>query len=1003
MIETSAPPSVPLDSLVAQIADEFTQRQKRGEQPDIEAYAAPFPEHAAVIRNVLASLQLIRMPATGPDGMSSEPLSGYLGDFRILREVGRGGMGIVYEAEQISLGRRVALKILPFAATMDPRHLQRFQNEARAAASLEHPHIVPVYGVGCERGVHYYAMKFIDGHSLAEVIADFREKEKRVSLKAAKDAKEDLNNPASFVPSHLCVSPDLPQASPDQVTKPIAGLSTLRSTQSSNYFRQVAELGIQTAEALEHAHSLGIVHRDIKPANLMIESSPLAPQGRGVGGEGLHLWITDFGLARTAADAGLTMTGDVLGTLRYMSPEQALAKHGLVDHRTDVYSLGVTLYELLTGTPAMKGKDREEILNAITLDEPQPPRALDSAIPPDLETIVLKALEKNPADRYATAPELADDLRRFLEHRPIQARRPSWGRVAAKWVRRHRGLVGSLAGVTTLSAVILVAGLIWHNAKLRDAAEHEHDLVETANHQKAEADRKRAFARRAADKMYTRVVEKWLIDEPGSEALQREFLEEALRFYQELAAETDEDPGVQRELANAHRRMGEIFLKLGQPHKAEAALNKALAIAEALTAENPEQAEYEGDLAYVYFQLGRLRSQTSRLSDSENAFRRCLNIHRKQAAQSSSAPGPEIAKALSQLGMVLVKTSQLSEAEEIFREARRVYERLTADSPDMPEHHISLGGALNNLAVLLVRMRKLDAARPLLEEAIAHQRTALQINPRNKEAIEFLKNHYSCLSGVLDFLGPKEEALNAARESLAAAELLVAQFPEIASYRSSLAQSQFGVGISQLKVDHFREAEDAFRSALATMEKAARDMPKAPFDSGFRAAIHFELGVVLAATGRPRDAVTEYQMVLEIKRDKSEALNNLALLLAQDLDAPSRDSARAVELANRAVEVQPNNWEIRRTLGVVQYRASNWKAAITALEKAQQLHGQGDEIVALFLGMAYWQRGDRELARGCYDQARELAKGNDPKGTDLGSRRKEAAELLGITAEEKGK
>src|SRR5262249_13246406 len=138
--------------------------------------------------------------------------------------------------------------------------------------------------------------------------------------------------------------------------------------------RQIAEWGIQAAEALEHAHSVGIVHRDIKPANLMID-------GHGA------LWVTDFGLARTAADAGLTMTGDVLGTLRYMSPEQALAKHGLVDHRTDVYSLGVTLYELLTGVPAVKGKDCEQILNAILLDEPRPPRALDAGTPLDLETI----------------------------------------------------------------------------------------------------------------------------------------------------------------------------------------------------------------------------------------------------------------------------------------------------------------------------------------------------------------------------------------------------------------------------------------------------------------------------------------------------------------------------------------------------------------------------------------------------------------------------------------
>src|SRR5262245_24890140 len=224
---------------------------------------------------------------------------------------------------------------------MDQRQMQRFQNEARAAASLQHPHIVPVHAVGCERGVHYYAMQFIDGQSLAQVIEELKTA-KETHHKDTKDTKKNQDTAVSSLCS-LCLGG------------------------SNDFFKTVAELGIQAAEALEHAHSVGIVHRDIKPANLMIDSNGA-------------LWITDFGLARTAVDAGLTMTGDVLGTLRYMSPEQALAKHGLVDHHTDIYSLGVTLYELLTGTPAVEGKDREEILNRITLNEPRPPRSWEHDI-----------------------------------------------------------------------------------------------------------------------------------------------------------------------------------------------------------------------------------------------------------------------------------------------------------------------------------------------------------------------------------------------------------------------------------------------------------------------------------------------------------------------------------------------------------------------------------------------------------------------------------------------
>jgi len=234
------------------------------------------------------------------------------------------------------LGRRVALKILPFAATMDLRQLQRFQNEARAAASLEHPHIVPVYAVGCERGVHYYAMKFIEGQSLAAIIDAQRQPSEPRPISEPRPTSEPRPSGSD------CVSA-LPDGRGSENTSPVAAVTTQRAPRDAAAFRQITGWGIQAAEALEHAHSVGIVHRDIKPANLMID-------GHG------RLWVTDFGLARTAADAGLTMTGDVLGTLRYMSPEQALAKHGLVDHRTDVCSLGVTLYELLTGSPAVSGR-----------------------------------------------------------------------------------------------------------------------------------------------------------------------------------------------------------------------------------------------------------------------------------------------------------------------------------------------------------------------------------------------------------------------------------------------------------------------------------------------------------------------------------------------------------------------------------------------------------------------------------------------------------------------
>jgi serine/threonine protein kinase len=452
--QNNAPDSV--EALVGQVADEFTQRLNRGEQPEIEEYAHRYPQIAALLRQVLPSLQLIRVPAgqlaLASDSSASQPEAmGCLGDFRILREIGRGGMGVVYEAEQISLGRRVALKVLPFAAALDPKQLQRFKNEAQAAAHLHHTNIVPVHYVGCERGVHFYAMQYIEGQSLDLVIRNLR-RQQRLQGNASKPEQVD---PPTVARSSA------PLASPPscaETAQPVQGaLSTEQSITSREFFQSVARLGIQAAEGLDHAHQQGILHRDIKPANLLLDV-------RG------NLWITDFGLARFQNDPRLSMTGDLVGTLRYMSPEQALAKRVVVDHRTDIYSLGVTLYELFTLEPAFSGGDREELLRQVAFEEPRSPRRLNKLIPAELEIIVLKAMEKNPADRYATAQELADDLRRFLEDKPIRAKRPTLVQRTRKWSRRHKAIV-SAAAVVALMMVLLGGGnwLWW--VQMRQATE----------------------------------------------------------------------------------------------------------------------------------------------------------------------------------------------------------------------------------------------------------------------------------------------------------------------------------------------------------------------------------------------------------------------------------------------------------------------------------------------------------------------------------------------------
>jgi tetratricopeptide (TPR) repeat protein/tRNA A-37 threonylcarbamoyl transferase component Bud32 len=314
---------------------------------------------------------------------------------------------------------------------MDPRHLQRFHNEARAAAGLHHTNIVPVFAVGSERGVHFYAMQLIDGMTLAAAISELRLQHEPRAQATGGGEGEQLTTP------HVHGSAGTAE------TLVRASLSTEGTRRGTAYYRKVAEVGIQAAEALDYAHQMGVVHRDVKPGNLMLD-------GRGT------LWVTDFGLAHLQqAEGNLTMTGDLVGTLRYMSPEQALAKRVVIDHRTDVYSLGATLYEMLTLRPVFAGGDRQELLRQIAFEEPVAPRRLERGIPAELETIVLKAMEKNPVHRYGSAQELASDLERFLKNEPIQARRPSLVQKARKWARRHRPAVAASAAVLVLALLLL--------------------------------------------------------------------------------------------------------------------------------------------------------------------------------------------------------------------------------------------------------------------------------------------------------------------------------------------------------------------------------------------------------------------------------------------------------------------------------------------------------------------------------------------------------------------
>ena len=358
--------------------------------------------------------------------------------YQITGVLGQGGMGIVYRAVQTKLNRTVALKVLPaMVGTASPSAVSRFRREATAAARLHHTHIIPIYDFGESRDGHFYAMELIAGQPLNVVIKNFAEN--NASTASPVRLAELLKDITSGVAVEQSVDDDSPSSADH--TRSFGSSSASRGRM---YYLQVARWMADASDALDYAHGQGIIHRDIKPANLI-----LSTDGR--------IMIADFGLAKSADEESVTMTGSFLGSLRYVSPEQAMAKRVRVDHRTDIYSLGATMYELLCFQPAFPGTDDKEILGAIIARDPIHPRKITHTAPPELETICMKTLEKSPEARYATSRALAEDLRRYVKDLPIVATRPGPIRRMRKFIRRHRPAVLAATAIFFLAVAIALS------------------------------------------------------------------------------------------------------------------------------------------------------------------------------------------------------------------------------------------------------------------------------------------------------------------------------------------------------------------------------------------------------------------------------------------------------------------------------------------------------------------------------------------------------------------
>jgi serine/threonine protein kinase len=403
-------------------------------------------------RELLGDLKMARsLGATRPISSAAEQPPGppsaaprRLGDFEILEEIGRGGMGVVYRARQISLNRVVALKVLAGAALGSSRAAARFQNEALAAARLHHTNIVPIYAQGCEQGFFFYAMELIEGRPLSQVLREDPALSPLTgSPRSGAAVRSALSLDVHETGGESPARGNVPGSVGDRgvASGAISGCGPTARLRTPRDFMRIARLVAEVADGLAHAHRQGIIHRDIKPQNLLL-------------GRDDHLHITDFGLARLLDEPGLTLSTELVGTPAYMAPEQVSQARGAIDHRTDIYALGVTLYALLTLRRPFEGQTYDQIISQVLHREPTPPRRIDPHIPQDLQTICLRAMEKEPRRRFARADELAADLRRYAEHFPIRSRRVSWPGRVARWVRRRPATASALAAATIVAVLI---------------------------------------------------------------------------------------------------------------------------------------------------------------------------------------------------------------------------------------------------------------------------------------------------------------------------------------------------------------------------------------------------------------------------------------------------------------------------------------------------------------------------------------------------------------------
>jgi tetratricopeptide (TPR) repeat protein len=671
--------------------------------------------------------------------------------------------------------------VLPISSAMDPRQIERFRIEGQAARALDHPHIVPVFEIGCENGVHFYAMRFVEGCSLGAIVHQAR----------------SLESPANMAP------------------------------------REAARLALQAAEALAHAHALGILHRDVKPANLLVE-----PGG--------HLWVADFGLAHFMNGGDLTQTGDVIGTLRYLSPEQAKGRRKL-DARTDVYSLGATLYELATLRPAFDGQDRHELLRQIASVEPIAPRRLDPNIPRDLETILASAMAKEQGDRYGSATEFALDLKRFLDGRPILARRPDARTRAARWARRHKVAVGIATTVLALFVLgtAIGIGLLWR------------EQVRTRENLR--------LALIALDEFCLSTTGLELSRDPERTQEVQTLQLKALTIYERMLQQNPGDPETRWAAARAEHRVANILARSPRFAEAEPAFQAAHQNLTLLLKEHPRVLEYRQEAADILADWGATKLAGG--DEVKKLRRRALEEHLKLAfdypdepkhSRSVSRDCLEVGKSIG-----IVDPAEAVEKEALFRRAVAL-RSATADRSF--EGRAELVEALAYLGHLLGATNRHGEGEDVMAQGralIAGLQSESSGQPARRHRVVSLEDLITmpryCEAS------PAPYATLAAHQALVDGRAkLVTEFPFLPEFRASLAWSLHSHAAKLTSFGRRAEAEAHERRSVAMFEELLRDHPSVDHYRRWAALAVENLGVMLEGSDRLDEARTHFRRAIAI-------------------------------------------------------------------------------------------------------------------------------------------